>query len=244
MAFLNDIIKIVPKSFFGFSELQIETFGVFVLLLSVFIFMLISLFQDVSNEIRRPHVVPDISRYASLEDVVYDWRMGKSGKNQIKYKTKRYYLPYKQSRSFWINLLDTDPVNAVVTYYNESGEVLPSLSKGQAFWFDDKPRARSGRQENVVVIRKSGRHEGICLVIKDLENSNLYAFNHQSYIPGTGDFNFSKDSMIKLVTIYVKVHISDGNFERDDWVKITHRAKQEDPLFQLVKFPLMKYGIK
>jgi len=183
------------------------------------------------------NVVSYISKYATLEDVVHDYR-GKN--NRIKYTTKRYYLPLRQVQKKGIQLADTESVNAEVSYFNTECKDLKELSQGFVFWYDDKPRVRIGnqQQENSHIIRKSGEIEGVCLAIKEVGSKDLYVFNHDSYFPGTGDFQFKESMKIKDKVVYAKVTISDGVFDdKTFWVRMTNFGNDKDPLFELVDKP-------
>lgn len=56
IAFLGDVVKIVPQQASGLTDEQISLVGTSVFVISVFIFMLVSLLQDIARETSRPNI--------------------------------------------------------------------------------------------------------------------------------------------------------------------------------------------
>lgn len=95
-----------------------------------FLYFPVKIYNEKEQEIsdfRKGHsisnVVPDISLYATLEGLVYDYR-GKD--RRIKYTTKRYFLPLRQVKHDRFKLTDTDPVFAEISFYGTKCNRLKS----------------------------------------------------------------------------------------------------------------------
>ncbi|MCD4671210.1 MAG: hypothetical protein K8R77_00975 [Anaerolineaceae bacterium] len=202
----------------------------------VFAILVIQIFILKMELIQKDNTTPNIIFDGfKKEDPFHIYRGNKPGET-----VERYYIMFRNSKVPKKTICDTEPVHAILTFYDKECDILTNLSHEYPFWLDRSgpPWDRPG--DFNVIIKASSKPEGLCLVIRQQGESDLYVFCDKSYISNTRDFKPFQASL-RLPSqdrCLVNVQLIAKNLEMAPiWISIKNLGKNQEPLFELIDPP-------
>ena len=182
----------------------------------------------------RPNVVP--GEKVTLEKPFPLW-INRSPSNIM---VERYYLPFRNTKLKGIRIADTDPIHAIVSFYNMDCMLL--ISHEKPFW-EGSPAAHERPLEYKVILEANGKPEELCLIAKQQGMRPLYVFSDDSYIPGRKSIEPFRDELeLTNDKYYIRVQLNAGNLDIDPvWILLT-RGENEEPDFDFIDNPCKSKG--
>ncbi len=152
---------------------------------------------------------------------------------------ERYYIMFRNEKPPGKPIADTKAVHAIVTFYNSDYEILDDLSHEEPFWLDVSGPPWERPDNYSVIIKASSKPEGLCLIVRQQEGSDLFVFCDKSYIPNFRTLEpFQSSLRIPMLEFFVKVELKSENLDMEPiWISITNRSESEQPLFEIIEPP-------
>lgn len=173
-----------------------------------------------------------------LEKPFYLFRGGKPDK-----VLNRYYLMFRNVKKSGRSISDTQPIHATISFYDLDCEPLTQFSHEKPFWLDSSGPPWERPTNHNIVIKASSEPEGICIVVREQGNNDLYVFSDESYITNVRSLEPFQESL-KLTSkkLYICVQLNAANLDmRPVWVLLTNLGGKKDPIFELIDVPCNSY---
>lgn len=153
---------------------------------------------------------------------------------------ERYYLMFRNIKKRGRLISDTQPIHAIISFYDLNYNELVHLTHEKPFWLDSSGPPWERPADHKIVIKASSKPEGLCLVVREQGNSDLYVFSDESYISNTRSLEpFQESLKLPLKQLYICVQLSAGNLDmKPVWIKLTDLGGKKEPSFEkLVNSP-------
>jgi len=160
----------------------------------------------------------------------------KANKIETDIIVERYYLPFRNTKLKGIRITDTDPIHAIVSFYNKDCILITSHEK--PFW-RGSPATHERPLEYKVILEASGKPEELCLIAKQQGMRPFYVFSDDSYTPGRKSIEpFRDDLALTNDKYYICVQLNAGNLDIDPvWILLSNTGKDTEPDFDFVDRP-------
>lgn len=154
---------------------------------------------------------------------------------------ERYYLVVRNKKRKGINIVDTDPVHAQVSFYDMDCQVTTSHEK--PFW-RGSPAAHKRPSDYNVILKASGKPEKLCLIARQQGLRPLYVFSDESYNFSRGALEpFRNELELANEKYYICAQLNAGNLDMDPvWILLTNRGESEEPDFKFIDNPCISKG--
>ena len=149
---------------------------------------------------------------------------------------ERYYLVFRNTKRKGIKVVDTDPIHAIVSFYDMDCQL--KILHEKPFW-RGSPAANKRPPDYKVILKASGKPEKLCLITRQKGMRPLYVFNDNSYNFSTSSFEpFQQGLELANDKHYICVQLNAGNLDIDPvWILLTNRGESEEPDFEFTDNP-------
>lgn len=154
---------------------------------------------------------------------------------------ERYYLVFRNTKPKGINIVDTDPVHAQVSFYDMDCQV--KISHEKPFW-RGSPAANKRPSDYKLILGASCKPEKLCLITRQQGMRPLYVFSDNSYNFSKGAFEpFRNELELTNNKYYICAQLNAGNLDIDPiWLLLTNRGENEEPTFDTIENPCKSEG--
>jgi len=158
---------------------------------------------------------------------------------QPKEMLERYYVMFRNTKTPEKMITDSNPVHAIVTFYDSDCVILKDLSHEEPFWLDISGPPWERSENYGAIIKASSKPEGLCLVVRQQGGSDLYVFCDKSYNSNFRSLEpFQGSLRVPSLKFFVKVELKSENIDMEPiWISVTNRSERDQPLFEIIESP-------